>query len=257
MPNKMSEPSRRQFVKSASLGSLSLFAMPKLASSTQPQPISQNIPENLTIVFQGDSITDAGRNRNEQHPNNGGGLGMGYAYQIVAQLLGENPGKNLRCHNRGISGDKVFQLADRWEEDCLKLKPDVLSILVGVNDFWHTLDLGYKGTAAIYEADYRKLLDRTKKALPGVKLILAEPYAIQGGSTINDRWHPTFNGYREAAKKIAADYGVAFVPLQSVFDEAVKAAPASYWSPEGVHPSIAGAFLIKEAWLKTFRSLMG
>ncbi len=254
--NEIPAPTRRQFVKSASLGSLSLFAMPKLAKATQAATISQNIPENLTIVFQGDSITDAGRDRNEQAPNQTGGLGLGYVYQIVAQLLGNNPSKNLRCYNRGISGDKVFQLAHRWEEDCLNLKPDVLSILVGVNDFWHTLDLGYKGTASIYEADYRQLLDRTRKVLPDVKLILAEPYAIRGGSAIGDRWHP-FDEYREAAKNIAADYGAAFVPLQSVFDEAVKTAPASYWSPEGVHPSISGAFLIKQAWLKTFHSVMG
>ena len=171
----------------------------------------------------------------------------------ATQLLGTMPVKNLRIYNRGISGHKVFQLADRWDDDCLQLRPDVLSILIGVNDFWHTLSSGYTGTVQTYETDFRKLLERTKKELPATRLIICEPFAVAGGTAITDKWKD-FEGYRIAAKKLAGEFGASFVPFQTVFDEALKLAPASYWCPDGVHPSLAGAYLMKEAWLKTYVS---
>lgn len=211
-------------------------------------------PGNLTILFQGDSITDAGRDKAAYYPNNAAGMGRGYVFQIVSQLLGTQPGKDWKYYNRGISGHKVFQLADRWEDDCLQLKPDVLSILIGVNDFWHTLN-NYNGTVEVYETDLRKLLDRTLKAFPDLKLIIGEPFAVKGGTAIDDRWYPEFPKYQQAAKKIAQDYKAAFVPYQKVFEDALKLAPASYWCPDGVHPSMAGGYLMKEAWIKAFEQL--
>ncbi len=183
-------------------------------------------------------------------------MGKGYAYQISSHLLGEHPKKKLRIYNRGISGHKVFQLADRWEDDCLQLKPDILSILIGVNDFWHALNGRYDGTVDVYDSDLRKLLKRTQKALPNVKLILCEPFAVSGGSAVGDkRWSEEFPLYRKSARQIAKDFNAAFVPFQQVFDEALKVAPAAYWCPDGVHPSIAGAHLMKNAWLKTFEQM--
>lgn len=211
-------------------------------------------PGNLTILFQGDSITDAGRDKAAYYPNNAAGMGRGYVFQIVSQLLGTRPGKDWKYYNRGISGNKVFQLADRWDDDCLQLKPDLLSILIGVNDFWHTLN-NYNGTVEVYETDLRKLLDRTLKAFPDLKLIIGEPFAVKGGTAIDDRWYPEFPKYQQAAKKIAEDYNAAFVPYQKVFDDALKLAPASYWCPDGVHPSMAGGYLMKEAWINAFERL--
>ncbi|MCB0841420.1 MAG: SGNH/GDSL hydrolase family protein, partial [Bacteroidetes bacterium] len=208
-----------------------------------------------TIMFQGDSITDARRDRAQYYANQAQGLGSGYVFQIVSQLLGGHPTKNIRCYNRGISGHKVFQLADRWDDDCLNLKPDVLSILIGVNDFWHTLSGNYDGTVKVYETDLRKLLDRTKKALPNVKLIMGEPFAVAGGTAINDKWK-IFPEYRAAAAAIAKDYGASFLPYQKIFDEALKIAPVSYWCPDGVHPSIAGGHLMAAAWLEAFEKMM-
>ncbi len=122
--------------------------------------------------------------------------------------------------------------------------------MIGVNDFWHTLTNGYTGTIETYRTDYRKLLDRTKQALPDVKLIIGEPFAVNGIKAVTDQWYPKFNEYRQAAREIADSYNAVFIPYQSVFDEAQKTAPGSYWTADGVHPTLAGANLMAEAWLK-------
>lgn len=243
-------PDRREFLKKLYALPLTLAGFPLIFKEISYPGVQLAIPDNATILFQGDSITDMGRDRGRYYPNEASGMGDGYVYQIVAELLGKNPAENLKCYNRGISGNKVFQLADRWDDDCLNLKPDILSILIGVNDFWHTLTYNYKGTAETYESDFRKLLDRTLKAMPDVKLIIGEPYAIKGGSAINDKWFPDFQDYQKAARQIASDYKAVFIPYQQVFDNALKSAPVTYWSPDGVHPTIAGAYLMKNAWLK-------
>ncbi|MBI1226946.1 MAG: lysophospholipase [Bacteroidetes bacterium] len=246
---------RRDFLRNTSLAAVAATGIPAIVEAAdQPSFSSENGPVgSLTILFQGDSITDAGRDRGNYYANNADGMGKGYVHHIVTNLLGTSPQQNLRCYNRGISGHKVFQLADRWEDDCIQLRPDVLSILIGVNDYWHTLSSGYTGTVQTYETDYRKLMERTKKELPATRLIICEPFAVAGGTAINEKWED-FKGYRAVAKAVANDFGAAFVPFQSVFDEALKLAPASYWCPDGVHPSLAGAYLMKEAWLKVFAS---
>lgn len=231
----------------------SVVSAPLLAHASELKD-AKSIPENLTILMQGDSITDAGRDKARYYINDAAGMGRGYVYQIVSDLLGSQPKAKLRFYNRGISGHKVFQLADRWEDDCLQLKPDVLSILIGVNDFWHSLNK-YKGTAEVYEADFRKLLDRTLKAMPNVKLIIGEPFAVKGGTAINERWFPDFPKYQVAAAKIAKEYNAQFIPFQKIFDDALNIAPVSYWCPDGVHPSMAGAHLMKGAWIKAFEDL--
>lgn len=221
-------------------------------ASVPPAEISKE----ATILFQGDSITDAGRNRKDITANSQGGLGVGYAFLAASHLRHRMATHNLRCYNRGVSGDKVFQLADRWEKDCLKLKPDVLSILVGVNDFWHTLDHSYDGTAETYENDYRILLNRTQKALPDVKLIIGEPFVIAEGSAIvEEEWFPEFTKYQAAAKQMAKDTGAAFIPYQSIFNEAGGDVPPSYWAADGVHPTTAGCHLMAQAWLETVKRL--
>jgi len=246
---------RRDFFKKIALTGVGLTSLPYL-SMADSQQSSKDIPTKTTILFQGDSITDAGRNRGNYYPNDGRGLGSGYAFQIIADLLGNNPAKALKCYNRGISGNKVYQLANRWDDDCLNLKPDVLSILIGVNDFWHTIPGSYGGTAKSYSDDFRTLLDRTKKALPDVKLIIGEPFAVKGGTAITSQWSKDFPDYQKYAKQIAKDYNAAFIPYQAVFDKALKTAPVTYWCPDGVHPSIGGAWLMKNAWLEALNEII-
>lgn len=238
--------SRRDFLRNTSLAILAA-AMPTIEVS---KAFSQNNPTSngKTILFQGDSITDAGRDRGHYYANDSRGMGSGYVRLVASTLLGEHPDAGYRIYNRGISGNKVYQLADRWDDDCLQLRPDVLSILIGVNDFWHTIDFNYQGTAQTYERDYRALLQRTRQALPNVKLIIAEPFAVIGGTAITERWKD-FKPYQEAARHIAFEFNATFIPLQSIFDEALRHAPANYWVPDGVHPSMAGDYLMAQAWL--------
>ena len=203
-----------------------------------------------TVLFQGDSITDAGREKEKELPNNPASFGHGYAFLAASALLNVLPEKQLTIYNRGISGNKVYQLADRWQKDCLDLKPNVLSILIGVNDYWHKRNGKYDGTIEIYENDYRALLNRTKDALPGIKLVLCEPYYLLNTSAVDETWVEPMKQYQAVAKKMADEFDALWVPYQKVYDEAIKHAPATYWSADGVHPAMPGAQLMAEAWLR-------
>lgn len=202
------------------------------------------------VLFQGDSITDDGRSRETaDEPNLQTTLGNGYAWHAAAGLLvGGKPGR-LSLFNRGVSGDRVAQLAERWEADCLALQPDVLSILIGVNDAWHQVMGTGPGTAATYEAEYDALLARTREALPEVELIVCEPFALRVGF-VDDTWFPLFDDYRAAAKRLSEKHGATWVAFQSMFDEALRYAPPEHWAPDGVHPAPAGASLMAQAWLR-------
>jgi lysophospholipase L1-like esterase len=247
---------RRNFLKTSSLalGVVGLAAANSAEAAVGLSPGRNLIRKDSVVLFQGDSITDAGRSRDKEKtstPNNQPGLGNGYAWLAAAELLVGRPDDGLKIFNRGISGHKVFQLAERWQADCLDLKPDVLSILIGVNDIWHSLDpkLNYKGTVEIYERDYHALVERTRKALPKVKLVVCEPFVLRCGA-VNDKWFPQFDKYRAAAKRVADKHHATFLPFQAMFDVAVKYAPPEHWAGDGVHPSPAGAALMAHFWLR-------
>ncbi len=250
--NQPTQLARRDFFKTtpALLGVTALAAAG--AGNVQAAWPSKRglIRSNDTILFQGDSITDAGRSRpKEGVPNDPAGLSGGYAGLAAGFVLADRSADGLKFLNRGISGHKVFQLAERWQRDCLDLKPDVLSILIGVNDIWHMLNGNYQGTVEIYERDYNALLDRTLKALPKVRLVICEPFVLRCGA-VNDKWFPQFDQYRAAAQRVAKAHKATFVAFQSMFDAAVKFAPPEYWAKDGVHPSSAGAALMAHAWVK-------
>ncbi|WP_431213769.1 SGNH/GDSL hydrolase family protein [Puia sp. P3] len=246
---------RRTFLKQLSMAGLSAAAMPLagIASTENEKMKRVMLGKNDVILFQGDSITDWGRDKTKMGANASNALGSGYPLIITAELLQMYPGLQLQVYNKGISAQKVFQLAERWDTDCLDIKPNILTILIGVNDFWHTLTGGYKGTIETYRTDYRKLLDRTMKALPAVRLILMEPYAVKDVKAVDEKWYPAFDEYRMAAKEIASEYKAVFIPLQSIFDKAEEKAPGSYWTIDGVHPSVAGEGLIAKAWLEAVK----
>jgi len=244
--------SRRSFIKKAALGTVAAISVPEILLAAMPPAKIKAIKlsKNQTILFQGDSITDSGRNKEDTGFNTAKNLGSGYPLLAGAAILNKYEALDLKIYNKGISGNKVYQLAERWDKDCLDLKPDVLSILIGVNDIWHKLNGTYNGTIEIYRNDYTALLERTKKALPNVKLIICEPFAVKGVKAVDETWYPEFFGYLKAAKDIAKQFSATFIPFQSVYDEAVKRAPGSYWTGDGVHPSLAGAQLMAKAWLK-------
>ena len=247
---------RRNFFQKTAMAGIAAISFPEIIQAAMPETSKASAGwhypgANEVILFQGDSITDNGRSRDKENvPNDQSQIGRGYALFTAATILANHPDKNLQIYNRGISGNKVFQLAERWDKDCLDLKPDYLSILIGVNDFWHTKTGGYEGTIEVYESDYRKLIEETKKALPNIKIIICEPFIIHGGRALDETWEPAFAPYRKAAKKLAKEFDLTFVPFQSVFNEALKKAPAAYWGEDGVHPSMAGAQLMAQAWIK-------
>jgi lysophospholipase L1-like esterase len=199
------------------------------------------------VLFQGDSITDSGRNRTATEANSAGALGNGYPLLAAAAVLAARPGNDLRFYNRGISGNKVPDLQRRWTADAVELQPDVLSILIGVNDFWHKLSGGYSGTVRDYEEQYAALLDQTRRALPRVHLIVLEPFVLRVGA-VGEHWFPEFDQRRAAAARVAKQARATFVPLQSVFDQRVRRAPPAYWAADGVHPTPAGHAVIAEQW---------
>lgn len=247
---------RRDFLKKGTMAGLSLMMLPELAKAVVTEQNGVSAPKiqlkkDSVILFQGDSITDSGRNRESNICNTFDQLGSGYALFTATQLLKDHADKQLKIYNRGISGNKVFQLRERWEMETLAFMPDVLSLLIGVNDYWHTLGGGYKGTLEIYENDLRALLKYTKEKLPNVQLVLCEPFAVKGGSAIDEpKWFPMFDDYRKALKQIAADFNAVFVPYQSAFDAAMKLAPARYWAADGVHPDLPGRQLMADVWLE-------
>jgi lysophospholipase L1-like esterase len=204
------------------------------------------------ILFQGDSITDASRNRMVLEPNVPRALGSGYAFLVASTELAENPKRGLRFLNRGISGNKVPDLAARWDADTIALKPDVLSVLIGVNDYWHHLLNNYPGTVKDYEDEYVALLERTRHALPAVRLVILEPFVLRTGA-VDARWFPEFDHRREAARRVARHFRATWLPLQEMFDKSLTRAPASYWAADGVHPTPAGHAVIARRWLDATR----
>jgi lysophospholipase L1-like esterase len=254
-PSNQPQPNRRDFV----LGGAAAAGLAALATAEPlyaqggaddlPSKVEPLIGKNDIVLFQGDSITDAGRNREKAgDANSADSMGQGYAWMATSQMLVESPDAGLKVLNRGISGDKVWQLADRWQADCLDIKPDVLSILVGVNDFAHVHRGLGAGSVEKYEGDYHALIERTKKALPNAKLILCEPFILKVG-LVDESWLTGFAEYRAAAKRVANNAGARFVEFQTMFDRAATFAPPEVWAADGVHPTTFGAALMARWWL--------
>jgi len=240
--------SRRDFLAAtATMAAGSQLPIGAITNSPQAAAAQRSV-----VVFQGDSITDAGRNRDSAEPNAGGALGNGYPLLVASAVLAAHPARGLRFYNRGISGNKVPDLQQRWTTDTVDLHPDVLSILIGVNDFWHKLDHGYNGTVQDYEQQYTALLDETRRGVPRVQLIVLEPFVLRTGA-VDARWFPEFDQRRAAAARVATHARATFVPLQSIFNQRARTAPPEYWAADGVHPTPAGHAVIAEHWRRAAR----
>ena len=169
------------------------------------------------ILFQGDSITDGNRGRNLD-PNHI--LGHGYAFLIAARLGAMMPERNLTFLNRGVSGNRVSDLAARWERDTLQLKPDLLSVLIGINDSTEQVPLDE------FEKGYDRLLAAAVAANPRLRLVLCEPFALPVGRRKEnfDEWYADVKKRQEVAARLAEKYHAALVHFQRVFDDACKVA---------------------------------
>ncbi len=195
------------------------------------------------FLFQGDSITDVGRNRGCETS-----YGEGYPNLFASDYLKNQKGRFLFI-NKGVSGDRVVDLYARIKCDLINLEPDYLSILIGVNDVWHEIG-GKNGVSAEkYEKVYSLLIEEVKAALPNIKIFILEPFVLKGPATAEnwDYFYPEVLKRATAAKRIAEKYNLIFVSLQDKFDEAAADGDVLYWTPDGVHPTAAGHQLIKEA----------
>ena len=205
------------------------------------------------VLFQGDSITDGGRDRGGRYQDHT--LGHGYPYLIGANFCGHFPELNLTVLNRGISGNKVSDLAARWQNDVIALTPDVLSILIGVNDVWHNVAAKKEINYVEIEATYDKLLADTLATLPRIKVVLCEPFILPGSANTKQwaEWDAATRKIQQIVARLGEKHKLPVVHFQKVFDEAVKRAPAEYWLFDGVHPAWAGHQLMADEWVRTLK----
>ncbi len=211
------------------------------------------IPANSLILFQGDSITDTGRARDAALPNESSALGRGYALMIAAELLAAQPADALRFYNRGISGNRIVDLYARIRPDTIHLRPDLLSVLIGVNDTWHGFGSDNGVPVAKYQRIYQDYLSEVRAELPLIRFVLCEPFVLRCG-VVTDAWIAEMDERRAVVAGLAKEFSAVLVPFQSMFNDALNQAPAEYWVPDGVHPSPAGHHLMSQAWLNAVLS---
>jgi lysophospholipase L1-like esterase len=227
----MDNNSRRKFIRGIALTGLAAVALAPMETLAMRghKNRKQTAGKGMVILFQGDSITDGNRGRNTD-PNHI--MGHGYAFSIASRWGAKYPEKGLVFINKGISGNKVSDLAARWQTDTLDLKPNVLSILVGVND---ASSVVFKREPIVpvekYEEIYRSLLEQTKVLFPEIVFVLCEPFILPVGK-VQENWEAYKSDIiqRQAVvRKLANEYNAVFIGLQEVFDKACEKAPADYW----------------------------
>ena len=247
MPSKNN---RRTFLKSSLAAGGMLLASKSLFAATDEDRFGENIKgEKFTFLFQGDSITDGNRTRNNDWNHV---MGHGYQFIIASKLWYDFPEKKFHFFNRGISGNKVIDLEKRWDADTIALKPDLLSILIGINDINTSLGGGNNFTAESYEEKYRALLQKTKADLPQVQLVLCEPFILPVGK-VKDKWEAydtEVKKYQVVVQKLAIEFNAIHIAFQQAFDKALKKAPAEYWIWDGIHPMPAGHEMMAREWIK-------
>ncbi len=205
---------------------------------------------NMKILFQGDSITDAGRGRENPHE-----LGGGYASYAAQFIKDEYPDKEFEFINLGISGNRAESLLERWQYDAIDINPDVISIMIGVNDTWHrSADKNWM-PHEYFEDCYRQCLIAIKEKTKA-KIIILEQFLCYTEDKAFFRID--LDPKIQITRKLAREYADAFIPLDGIFDSEtirLKTAP-TYWANDGVHPSEAGAKLIAKKYLRAFKSII-
>ena len=243
----MDHTTRRKFLLSTTLLGISA-AIPNIGKAVPTQELLGSLTDQK-ILFQGDSITDGNRTRDTDWNHI---MGHGYQYIIASKLWYDQPDRKFHFINRGISGNKVTDLASRWQTDALDIKPDILSILVGVNDSNESVRGNANYTPASYERDYRNILVKTRSVNPNIKLVICEPFLLPVGAVKAnwERWYEEVSARQIRAKDLAKEFDAVYVPFQHAFNAALKRAPADYWIWDGIHPMPAGHELMAREWLK-------
>jgi len=244
--------SRRDFVRKIALAGLATCSLPVLRTMAEEngKSVKSKKTDNLVFLFQGDSITDGGRGRTAD-PNHI--MGQGYAFSIASRLGADYPEKKLTFYNRGISGNKVTDLEARWQKDTLDLKPDLLSILVGINDSASVVfSRSPVVSVSLFEEVYKSLLDQTKVLFPDMLLVLCNPFLLPVGKVKDNlvSYKADLAQRQVIVKSLAEQYHAVFVDFQAVFDKACNRASPDYWIWDGVHPTVAGHELMAREWMK-------
>jgi lysophospholipase L1-like esterase len=200
-------------------------------------------------LFQGDSITDGNRGRSED-PNHI--LGHGFAFSVASTLGSGYPKRHLSFMNRGTSGDTIAALTARWQTDTLNYRPDVINILVGVNDVLFRIHSGKHSVLSGSKEELKVLLETTLQSLPHTKIVLCEPFILPVGMVEKNRdlWLNEIGELQKTVKTLADEYKCIFVPFQKVFSKAVEQAPPEYWIWDGIHPTYNGHGLMTREWIK-------
>ena len=203
------------------------------------------------ILFQGDSITDWFRIK-----DNDSILGSNYV-NMVAGEIGLRYPNEYEFINRGIGGNRSIDILARTQTDIISLKPDYLSMLVGVNDVWHAAKFGYDVNSERYELYFNTIIQDVKKNLPNTKIMIMEPFILKGSVAMQkpNIFIDGVNKLAQISRKIASNNNIVFVALQERFDKMLKYAPVEYWSSDGVHPNAPGHCIIKNAWIEAFERL--
>jgi lysophospholipase L1-like esterase len=205
------------------------------------------IEDNAVVLFQGDSITDAGRKYSDSNS-----LGTGYAFLIASEFGRKYPEKNVKFLNRGVSGNRVVDLERRWQADCLDLNPTWVSIYIGINDTWRRYDRNDPTSAEQYYEGYRRLILNTKETLEA-SILLIEPFVVP---VPEDRktWREDLDPKIQAVRELAHEFNTLYVPLDGLFAAQSALTGPAYWAGDGVHPSPAGHALIANAWLNAVKA---
>lgn len=201
------------------------------------------IKKNSLVLFQGDSITDCCRNYDDMNS-----LGMGYAMMSAALFNARYPELNVRFINKGISGNRAVDLKERWQKDCLDIKPDVVSILIGINDCWRKFDNNDETTVEEYKNNFRDILTQVKETICA-EIIIIEPFLLPVTKEQKTLWRADLDPKIQAARELAREFGATYVPIDGIFASMCVKQQPEFWAGDGVHPSCAGHALIAEAWL--------
>lgn len=244
---------RRDFVKLMSIAGLAMTGLSTSCASTTSASAKPE-KENLRFLFQGDSITDGNRGRSDD-PNHI--LGHGYCFAVSSRIGADFPQHGFQFINRGISGNTISDIEKRWQPDALDLKPDVLSLLAGINDV-NALIEKREGAVDVkmFETVYRRILNSSKDKNPDVLIVLGLPFFFASGWRKDqyEKWHPLTLERADVIRRIAIDFNAVVVDYPSVFEDARKRAPIDYWIWDGVHPTAFGHELMAREWIRQVSS---
>jgi lysophospholipase L1-like esterase len=249
--------SRRHFLITAGFAGIASSAAPTMVFANNKAE-SVEVPDKMkgsVFLFQGDSITDGNWGRQLWDQNHI--LGHGYVFAVSSRIGADFSQAGFTFHNRGVSGNKLSDMEKRWDTDTLALKPDVLSVLIGINDTAAAVRQNPEACdAEIYEEKYRSLLNQAKAANPNLLFVLGTPFVYPIGEPKKnwELWSGETKCRAEVVRRLSKEFDTVLVDYAKVFERATRLAPIEYWIWDGVHPTVFGHELMSREWIKKVSS---